>query len=337
MIKILCTASRRFFHPVFQRAILCLTLLCILSFLPPPGHCDDVPTFRIMLFVSKNIRPYVEAVEGFHDGLQRAASSDPAVDTDVEIIMLDRYTDASLADLASRMASRTEGRTAIHLAVAVGPEAAAFVWETFPESDIAKLYFLILNPEKVIPDASPATGISLNIPPAEQLRLINQSLSLVTRVGVFYDPVYNADFFAAASAATLELDVELVPLAVGSKKDIPFLLEECWDTIDCVWLIPDRTVISESIAQYIIKQAVLKKVPVVGYNRFFYDSGAAAAFVFDYANLGRQAAGLAVDVLQGRAGGTVSPVFHVWLNASVFQKMGIPLPDPVESPLKVGP
>ncbi len=322
-MKFSCTANKRllYFVAVF------VLMWSFAGF----AHCREPETHRIFLFVSKNIKPYVEAVDGFRSGLEAPAIALP--DVNLEVIMLDRYTEASLVDLAGRMANQAD----IRLAAAVGPEAAAFVWETFPGPSVEKMYFLILNPEKVIPGISPAAGVSLNIPPPDQLRLIHKSLSPVSRVGLFYDPAHNTDFFTAAAAASLELDITLVPLAVGSKKDIPFLLEECWDSIDCVWLIPDRTVISESIAQYIIKQAVLKKVPVVGYNRFFYDSGAAAAFVFDYADLGRQAAGLAMDMLRGRARGKVSPMFHVWLNASVFQKTGIPLPEPVELPLKVGP
>jgi len=152
-----------------------------------------------------------------------------------------------------------------------------------------------------------------------------------------YDPAYNSDFFDAASAAALEQDVEIVPMTASSKKDIPFLLEQCWDSVDCIWLIPDRTVISESIAQYIIKQAILHKVPVIGYNQFFYDSGAAMAFVFDYKELGRQAARLIADVLQQKAAGLRHPVFTVRLNETVLKKLGLAVVPPVTSPSMVSP
>jgi putative ABC transport system substrate-binding protein len=327
----ICSANRRF----YQLMMVCIIFLSAADV----AHCRE--TVRVVLFASKNIKPYVEAVDGFRAGLEAALEATPeasmdagaSIEADVEVIMLDRYTDASRTDLADRIANRKK----TDLLAAIGPEAALFVWEAFAESDIAKMYALILNPEKLIPEASPASGISLNIPPSEQLRLISASLPAVSRVGVFYDPALNADFYEAAEGATLELDVDLVPLAVNTRKDIPFLLEECWDSIDCVWLIPDRTVISESISQYIIKQAVLMKVPVVGYNRFFYDSGAAMAFVFDYADLGRQAAGLAVDILFQQSASPVPPVFKVWLNASVLNKLAIPLPEPLHAPMMVGP
>ena len=248
------------------------------------SHCraeeSGPDSYQIIIFVSKNIRPYIQAVDGLR------ANLGDSIDADVEIIMLDRYAEKARADLADRF----YGNTDVDLVAAIGPEATAFVWENFEGEAFSKIYSIILNPEKVIATIETASGISLNISPADQLNAIRKGLSSVRRIGIFYDPVYNNDFYKKAAGAAFEIDVELVPMKVSSRKDIPFLLEECWDSIDCVWLIPDRTVISESIAQHIIKQAVLKKVPVVGYNQFFYDSGAAMAFVFDYKDLGRQSA-----------------------------------------------
>ncbi|MDA3896806.1 MAG: ABC transporter substrate binding protein, partial [Desulfobacteraceae bacterium] len=283
-----------------------------------PAHClgveEKAESYQIVLFVSKNIRPYVEAVDGLRDQLARS------IEANVEIIMMERYDETAIADLAERFSGESE----LDLVASIGPEAASFVWETFQNAAFPKIYSIILNPEKVVNDIETATGISLNIPPADQLNAIRQGLSSVHRIGIFYDPLYNNDFYAQAAEAAFGIDVDLVPIKVSSRKDIPFLLEECWDSIDCVWLIPDRTVISESIAQYIIKQAVLKKVPVVGYNQFFYDSGAAMAFVFDYKDLGRQSAKLLTDVLQQKEFESRVPVFNVWLNETVFEKLDIP-------------
>ncbi len=287
----------------------------------------EVESYQIVLFVSKSIRPYVEAVDGLRDRLETS------IVADVEVVMLDRYADKARIDLADRFS----GKSNVDLVVSIGPEAAAFVWDALPEAGFAKIYSIILNPEKVIGNIESASGISLNIPPGDQLRVISRGLPSVKRIGIFYDPVYNSDFYAKAAEAALELDVDLVPLSVSSKKDIPFLLEECWDSIDCVWLIPDRTVISESIAQYIIKHSVLKKVPVVGYNQFFYDSGAAVAFVFDYKDLGRQSADLVTGVLSQKEPGRRVPVFKVWLNETVLEKLDFAIPKPIELPMMVGP
>lgn len=307
--------------------ILCISGLCVLF----STHCRaeelDSGPYQVIVFVSKNIRPYLEALDGL-----RANLAD-SIDADVEVILLDRYDEKTRNDLVDRL-SREITRDII---VAIGPEAASFVWKAFPDNIFSKIYSIILNPEKVIGTKVRNIGIPLNIPPENQLSMIAQGFPAVRRLGVFFDPKYNDNFYAGAAVAAFDLGIDLIPLSVDSKKDIPFLLQECWDSLDCIWLIPDRTVISESIAQYIIKQAVLKKVPVVGYNQFFYNSGAAMAFVFDYADIGRQTAGLITNVLQQKAPGRLVPVFKVWLNETVLEKMEIEIPKPIELPMVAGP
>jgi putative ABC transport system substrate-binding protein len=67
------------------------------------------------------------------------------------------------------------------------------------------------------------------------------------------------EFFMKAAAEASSLDLKIVPLKVSSKKDIPVVLKQNWENIDALWLIPDQTVISESIVQYMIKDALFKK------------------------------------------------------------------------------
>jgi putative ABC transport system substrate-binding protein len=167
--------------------------------------------------------------------------------------------------------------------------------------------------------------------------MIIRGLKSVKRLGLLYDPRYNSEFFTKVVAEAPSLEVKIVPLKVSSKKDIPGVLKQQWDNIDALWLIPDQTVISESIVQYIIKEALFKKTPVIGYNRFFYESGAAFAFVFDYEELGKQTGRLAAGILTGKACEKEPPVFHGWLNLRVIDKLGISIPERKFPPIEAGP
>jgi putative tryptophan/tyrosine transport system substrate-binding protein len=329
---------RNFFHPAIvcsKNMIWCAVFLCVVFYMvfcvTFSASCQESATinrpFRVVLVVSANIRPYIEALDGIRSEL------DQSIQAEVDVIMLDRYDEKAGADLADRLISEKQ----TDLIAAIGPEAAAFVWKAFPNISLPRIYSLILNPEKVIGVREIDAGISLNIPPKTQLHMIHQGLPSLRRIGIFFDPAHNRDFYDKAASAALELGVELVPLAVTARKDIPFLLQECFDSLDGVWLIPDRTVISESIAQYIIKQSVLQKMPVVGYNQFFYDSGAAMAFVFDYADLGRQTADLIISALNKQKPGERAPIFKVWLNESVLKKLEIDIPANIQLPVMVGP
>lgn len=294
-----------------------------LADMPEAGRTPDV-----VIFVSKNIRPYVEAADGMQDGFAGLPEAR------VRKFFLDRLTGKAAADQAADIS----GDESVNLVAAIGPEAAAFVWEAFPDPFPARIYAIILNPEKIIGSHALANGISLNIPPAVQLGMIRQGLPSLRQIGIIYDPDINQDFFNAAADAAKQAGIGIVPVTVSSPREIPDILNRAWERIDGIWLIPDRTVISESIAQYIIKEAVLKKIPVIGYNQFFYDSGAALSFVFDYRDLGRQAADLAVELASGEAPDAHRvPAFQVWLNAGVMQKLGIGVPDVVIPPVRIGP
>ncbi|MCX5839680.1 MAG: hypothetical protein NTW71_14390 [Deltaproteobacteria bacterium] len=196
---------------------------------------------------------------------------------------------------------------------------------------------MVLNPPPISGKTETACGVPLDVPAKRQLEMIDQGFRTVKRLGLLYDPRYNSEFFMKAAAEAAYFDLKIVPLKVSSKKDIPAVLKQNWENIDALWLIPDQTVISESIVQYIIKDALFKKIPVIGYNRFFYESGAALAFVFDYEELGRQTGRLAANMLMGKACEKENPVFRVWLNLRVIDKLGMTVPEKKSPSIEAGP
>jgi putative tryptophan/tyrosine transport system substrate-binding protein len=283
---------------------------------------------RIILFISKNIRPYIEAADGMTDVLAENSG------VEVEVVNLDKIGAAAAEDLVRELRL---GKS-ISLLAAIGPEAVSYTWGSFQNEFPPKLYSIILNPEKLIGADAGLCGIPLNIPAHIQLELIHKAFDSVKRVGIFYDPTNNEQFFLEAAASALNLGIAIVPLQVSSMKDIPVLLEKAMISMDCIWLIPDKTVISESIAQYIIKQAIIKRIPVVGYNQFFYESGAAMSFVFDYGALGRQTGKLAAEIVAKQTPCERQiPVFEAWLNGGVVEKLGLKISDDLALPMKMGP
>lgn len=316
-----------------ESLITCLVFLCLVGggLLLPPADAGEPDSgvsaaVDINLIISRNIRPYLEASEALR------AALDASLKADIHVYELFRYKGNARKSLADQL--RTQGQGALF--ISIGPEATAFLWQEAAPPGERKLYSIVLNPDTVSSDISPDCGVSLNIPPSLQLAAIGRCLPDARRIGIFYDPQFNTGFFAQAERAADLQGLGLVPLQVSAKKEIPDVFSAAIQELDAIWLIPDRTVISESIAQYIIKQSILQGVPVVGYNQFFYNSGAAAAFVFDYAELGRQTARMAIERLQTGECRYHMPDFEVWINQSVFKKLEIPLPA-LDKPLMVGP
>jgi len=303
-----------------------LIVACLISFGLPPAYGNQSSTVRVGIVVSKNIRPYLEAVQGLESGL-----SDNS-DVKTQVFNLEKLDDKERVDLF-----RGQGVKEFGLFVAVGPEAALAVWKGIGKEDASRIYFMVLNPEKVLGPKARGCGIPLNIPVQTQIEMIGRGLPSVRRLGLLYDPELNSAFFRTAAGAASFSDLTVVPLRVSSKKDISSVLKRQGKDMDALWLIPDRTVISESIVKYVIKEAFLSKLPVIGYNRFFYETGAALAFVFDYKELGQQCAQKALRILSGDACLDTPPLFHVWINEGVAEKLGLRPSDKYLPPIILGP
>ncbi len=311
-------------YTFFRRLL--VAVLCSVFLGAAAVQGQEIRAPKVAVLISRDIRPYVEAVEGMSVILSESASAR------VQVFSLEKFKGRSRDILIQNLTGEK-----FDLIVAVGPEAARFASEEALLEKTPLLYSMVLNPPRVSGRTESACGISLDIPAKRQLEVIAQGLRSVKRLGLLYDPRYNSEFFMKALAEAPSLDLRIVPLKVTSKKDIPVVLKQHWENIDALWLIPDQTVISESIVQYIVKDALLKKAPVIGYNRFFYDSGAALAFVFDYEELGRQTGRMAANILMGKACEKEPPVFRAWLNLRVIDKLGVAVPEKKSPPIEVGP
>jgi putative ABC transport system substrate-binding protein len=311
-------------YPFWGRLL--LAVLCSVLLGTAVLHGEEIPAPRVAILVSRDIRPYIEAVEGISMVLSETAGAK------VRVFSLEKLKGKSQDALMQGLSGEK-----FDLFVAVGPEAVRFASVKPVSEKTAWLYSMVLSPHQISSQTETACGVPLDIPAKRQLEMIDQGLRAVKRLGLLYDPRYNSELFMKAVAEAPSLDLKIVPLKVSSKKDIPVILKQNWENMDALWLIPDQTVISESIVQYIIKEALFKKIPVIGYNRFFYESGAALAFVFDYEELGRQTGRLAANMLMGKACEKESPVFHAWLNLRVIDKLGLTLPEKRSLSIEAGP
>ena len=303
-----------------------LIISCLILSGSLPEHSKPLPTVRVAVVVSKNIKPYLDAVEGFKSGLADNA------DVKAQVFNLEKLDAKERVELF-----RGRGAKKFALFVAVGPEAVLAVWNGIGKGGVSRIYFMVLNPEKIFGFREKVCGIPLNIPVQTQVEMVGRGLPSIRRPGLLYDPELNSDFFRKAAGAASLSGLTIVPLRVSSKKDIPLVLKRQWKDMDALWLIPDRTVISESIVKYVIKEAFLRKVPVIGYNRFFYETGAALAFVFDYKELGLQCAQKALKILSSQDCLSTPPLFHVWINERVGEKLGLRLSEKHLPPIRLGP
>lgn len=277
---------------------------------------------KAAILISTDIKPYFEAAESIQKVLDKNK-------IESEIFSLQKSN--ILEDLDSKLL-----RKEIAIMIAIGPEALELADIRYLKAKIPVIYTMILNPEKKVRDIKAYCGIPFSVPIRLQLRYIAKALPDIKRLGILYDPQHNEAIFEQASEAAPTYDIRLVKLNVSSSK-VTQVLNENLSNIDALLLIPDKSVISESVIQYIIKEAVLKKIPVIGYNRFFYESGATVSFIFDYEELGEQTAKLAIAMLHRNICSENTPIFHVWLNPRVMKKLGIQITDKESFPIEIRP
>lgn len=286
-----------------------IVLLDMGSGVPAYAEQDQQPSIAIV--VSQKIKPYLDAVDGVEEVL-----SDHR-DTVWEVFVLGSDNAADHDYLVGKI--RDKGYSVM---LAVGPEAMAFVWRAFPGETPHKLYAMVMKPRRILPGAESLCGIPLDIPAGRHLLEFSRYAPFIKRIGILYDPENNVEFASEADEAARRYGIDLVHLKIHSRKDILPVFREHRFQIDALWMIPDATIISESIVSFLIKESIVANIAVLGYNRFFSKSGAALSLVRDYSAIGRHAAAMALASIAGNPCSQETPDYRVMINSEALDAIG---------------
>lgn len=258
------------------------------------------------VLISREITPYVAMVEGL----------EAEINQPVQRFFLDQ--EGRPYSLGGRNA--TLNPQMYDALVAVGPEALQYFNSYVGKSLL--IYGMVLNPENVIDvPQEQLCGVSLNIPAVSQFFSISQYLPNLKRLGVLFDPKNNQVWFKDSIAVAEARGFELVPLQVNRQGGRMEMVGD-FTRLDAILFIPDKSIISKAVIQYVIKQGVVKNIPVIGYNQFFYDSGAALSFLIDYHKVGKQVAHQAQRLLAGeKCEEAVFSDYKVFVNDDVWRSL----------------
>ena len=262
--------------------------IALAVFFPLVLHAESSPAARCTILISMKIKPYAETVEGIKAYFQ----THPAIDTDY--YYLEDVKESWNEDILGQV-----DQYAHRAVIAIGPEAGGFVREQSMDQDVYRIFSMILNHSVVAISDPPACGIFLSIDAGDQLKSLREAAPEIKSLGILHDPANNSDYLEKAGKIGPDLGFDIVPLAVDSKNEVPAILRQNWPRLDSLLLIPDATVISSSLVQFIIKDGISNGVPVIGYNRFFLRSGALISFVYDYKKIGEDTAAYTQRLING--------------------------------------
>lgn len=169
-----------------------------------------------------------------------------------------------------------------------------------PIKNIPKLYTMVTY-ENAQPwlDRNEIFGVSLDIAPLLQFRIMRQAMPASNRIGVLYNPEHNRKLIEEAKKAAAATGFSLIALPVGSIREIPSALVKLENNIDILWTIYDQTAYTPESTRYILLQALRKKIPVVGLSPHFTKAGALLAIYGNYVDMGRQIALQAIALSRG--------------------------------------
>jgi len=268
----------------------------------------------IIIIKSSDIIPYQKAIEGFKRKFSSASFQEYSINEDIS------QGESVVQDAINRGGG---------LILAVGPEATYLVGKY--SISVPKIFTMVLNPEKLLDTKTLYHGVSINLPVSLQLEQIKSAFPGRKRIGILYTQELNQNTVDSISAKALDSGLLVVGLPIASQKEISKVLISPQFTIDVLWIIPDRTIGSEKILKYLIKDMLLKKIPVVGFNEWFSENGAILSFSLDYQDIGEQSAELAQKLL--REGSSFTPVIEepfkvrTIVNMKVAGKLGIAISD----------
>jgi len=236
-------------------AILSLVLLLV-----HPGLESAEPEVRISVLVSQDAGPYLEALAGFKDTLEKQR-----VNAVYDIHPL--HGKADLAGPELEQAIQTRPR----LVFTLGSMASQAAVKQIPE--IPLVAGMILNAEDL--DQAPnATSVVLEFPAEMELRWLARLLPKEKRIGVLFNSPDNQGRLEEAARVAREMGLTLELRRLESPRDLPAALDSLAAQADVLWGIPDPMVLYPQTAQPILLFSLRTRIPFVGPSLTWVKAGA---------------------------------------------------------------
>jgi putative ABC transport system substrate-binding protein len=202
--------------------------------------------------------------------------------------------------------------------VALGSAAAALVSRAAPAGPVVNC--MVMSGEESKPGS---INVPLDIPAEAQVEWMKRLLPAARNVGILFDPAHNDR--RAANSATVFTRAGYAPMLepVTGPTALPNALVRV-NRVDVLQALPDATVFSREHLRAILLFSFRHRIPLAGPNESWVKAGALYALDWDYDDLGRYCASLALQKLSGaRAPLPAPPRTRVVVNARSADQLQI--------------
>jgi putative ABC transport system substrate-binding protein len=267
---------------------------------------------RVALLVERNTSLYQQAAMGFRQ-----------VFTDSQVEVIEGGGDANALNAKLDLLRKDPPQ----LIVAIGTRAAQAARQRL--RDVPLIYCLALDPAQNQLQGTNVGGIALNVDIALQLDSMQRVLPRARRIGVIYDEVTSGKLIRQAQRH-LRPGVRLVTRDVRTPREAIRAVEDLQGQVDAFWMLWDPVVANGGIFKLLVESALRNNVALIAPAVPFVEAGALMSVEADYVKVGRRAAEIAQQVLNGKPAGAFdaeppgNPI--ITINGAVARRLGIPIP-----------
>lgn len=175
------------------------------------------------------------------------------------------------------------------------------------------------------------TGASLDIPLETQYKYIKMLIPDAKSIGVIYNPEETGILVQEAVRVAKAGNISLIAKAISSEREVPDAMKSMLDKVDILWSVADGTVFGPQSTQYILLTTLRARMPFMGLSPAFVKAGALMALSCDYADTGKQAAEIAMRILDGENPGDI-PIavprrISLHINLRTAKHIGLNVPE----------
>jgi putative ABC transport system substrate-binding protein len=215
------------------------------------------------------------------------------------------------------------------LIFALGAKSAWIALSELP--DVPLVYAMVFEPERYDIDGD-VTGVRMEVPPDLPLAQLQLMLPEVKRLGLLLSEdaggPWLEDALREADRAGYKVKIARVP----SRRHVRRGLAQLRGSVDAIWLLPDREVLTPTGFQVILTDTLRSRIPLLAWSENLVTAGALLCVAPDYSAVGLQAAGLAQRIIAGESPGDIEPLapdgFRVVLNRDTLAALQLKL-DPM--------
>lgn len=306
----------------FLQGLIILSFVLVVAF--PVRAAEKV---RIAVVLSASIKPYKESLTGFYDELKALG-----VEYESREFLLGNGNDD---DYLVREMTKFNP-TLFH---SVGSKATKLAKKNFEKTPL--IFSMVLNPvasgfvDSMRAPGQNMSGASMDIPFGQQFKAMKRILPKTRNIGIIYSEAETGLVVAEAEKVAFQLGLKLVRAEVKSPADLYGALNKLVGKVDFLWSVADGNVFTRETTREILIATLREGIPFMGLSPSFVRAGALAALESSPYEMGRNAAGLMKEVIDGRPPAEIPVIMannvKLYINSNTIDLLGIKVPEEVYS------